>query len=183
MIKPELIAIVGKSSSGKTTLSNILNNNLEKYNIWISDTTRPLRKNEVNGKDYYFITEDEFIDNLSYDRYFEATNFRNWFYGHNKKYLTHRNIAIFDPSGLKNLIKKHSEDFNTITIYYLKAGPIERLKRSFKRESKWHFEYLRRLFVDFVDFIGLEKWIQKNLPSNAFFDIIDNEKLGKILES
>ena len=48
--------ITGPSGVGKNTIINELSNYLDFY-FSVSHTTRPRRENEVNGKDYYFITE------------------------------------------------------------------------------------------------------------------------------
>ena len=49
--------ITGPSGVGKNTIINELSNHLDFY-FSVSHTTRPRRENEVNGKDYYFITEE-----------------------------------------------------------------------------------------------------------------------------
>ena len=51
--------ITGPSGVGKNTIINELSNHLDFY-FSVSHTTRPRRENEVNGKDYYIITEEEF---------------------------------------------------------------------------------------------------------------------------
>ena len=53
------IVIVGKSASGKSTIANVLSEDF-KYKKAISATTRPIRAGEVDGEDYYFITDDKF---------------------------------------------------------------------------------------------------------------------------
>ena len=170
--KPTLIAFIGKSASGKTTLANYFSYKLEKYNLWISDTTRPQRVGEQEGHDYYFITEQDFLNKLADNQYLEGTCFRGWYYGHSKDSLTLRNIGIFDVKGIKNILKNHVNEFEHITIYYVQAGTIQRLKRSYKREGKWKIEYFRRLIADFIDFLGLKHWIKKHLTSNITFAII-----------
>lgn len=54
----KIIAIVGKTSSGKDTVAKVLK---EKYGIpaVVSTTTRPMRCYETNGKEHYFVTKTE----------------------------------------------------------------------------------------------------------------------------
>ncbi len=57
--KIKIVAIIGEAGSGKDTLLNALiesdlNN---KYHRVVSYTTRKPRANEVNGKDYFFISD------------------------------------------------------------------------------------------------------------------------------
>lgn len=62
-----LVCLIGPSASGKTTLAERLIENLnDKVALCASYTTRKLRTNEVNGQDYFFISNDEMnklIDN------------------------------------------------------------------------------------------------------------------------
>ena len=53
------------SGAGKTTLTKKLANNNTNFIISISHTTRKPRSGEVNGKDYYFINEEEFGSEIS----------------------------------------------------------------------------------------------------------------------
>ena len=48
------------SGAGKSTLVNYLLNQRDDMELSISATTRPPRGSEVNGKEYYFITNEEF---------------------------------------------------------------------------------------------------------------------------
>jgi guanylate kinase len=69
-----IIALLGASGSGKSTIENILSANFG-YEKIISYTTRLQRLCETNGKDYYFITNEQFQDPLrrglfaEYDEY------------------------------------------------------------------------------------------------------------------
>ena len=50
-----IIVFGGPSGSGKTTLANLISNNRV-----ITTTTRPMRKGERNGVDYYFVSKEQF---------------------------------------------------------------------------------------------------------------------------
>ncbi len=54
-----MVILSSPSGAGKTTLVKLLSKT-KNYNISISHTTRKPRSNEVNGKDYYFISYKEF---------------------------------------------------------------------------------------------------------------------------
>ena len=55
-LKNKLIIISSPSGAGKTTLCKLLIKN-ENINLSISYTSRSKRLNEVNGKDYYFVSK------------------------------------------------------------------------------------------------------------------------------
>lgn len=76
-----LVVLSGPSGSGKdTVLKQLLSfdNNIVKS---VSATTRPLRKGEINGKDYFFISKKEFCDAISEKKLLEYTNYCGNYYG------------------------------------------------------------------------------------------------------
>ena len=68
-----LIIISGPSGAGKGTIVNelIKNTNLV---LSISMTTRPKREGEVDGKDYYFVTKQEFAKQIKKGNFLEYAN-------------------------------------------------------------------------------------------------------------
>ena len=54
-----MIILSSPSGAGKTTLVNLLSKKVN-FEISISHTTRQPRQNEVNKKDYYFVTNENF---------------------------------------------------------------------------------------------------------------------------
>ena len=54
---PIIITIVGPSGSGKTTMANIMSEN--GIPTIVSYTTRPMREEETNGKEHWFVTPED----------------------------------------------------------------------------------------------------------------------------
>ena len=80
-MKNKIIIISSPSGAGKTTICNNLVKKMKNIQISISYTTRPIRKNEKNGYDYYFVTKKEF-DNLKNKNFFiETAKVFGYFYG------------------------------------------------------------------------------------------------------
>lgn len=71
------------SGSGKTTIVNHLLKKPElKLEFSISATTRPARNNEINGKDYYFLSPEEFKKKIENNELIEWEEvYNNTFYG------------------------------------------------------------------------------------------------------
>ncbi|MCA9348426.1 guanylate kinase [Candidatus Saccharibacteria bacterium] len=76
----DAVFLVGPSASGRNTLINILVQT-GRYRFVVSDTTRHPRENngvlETNGVEYWFRSEDEFLDGLSKGGYLEAAIIHN----------------------------------------------------------------------------------------------------------
>lgn len=81
------LVISGPSGCGKSTIRNELLK-YKQFRFSITYTTRPPRKGEVNGKDYYFITEQKF------DRMIKKNMFLEWAYVHNWRYGTPKKSVI-----------------------------------------------------------------------------------------
>ncbi|WP_371863216.1 guanylate kinase [Novosphingobium sediminis] len=60
------------SGAGKTTISRMLLDGDPALRLSVSATTRPMRPGEVDGKDYHFVTQEQF------DRMVEAEQFLEW---------------------------------------------------------------------------------------------------------
>ncbi|HCW03261.1 MAG TPA: guanylate kinase [Clostridium sp.] len=75
-----LIVLSGPSGAGKGTICKAL---LESADFWlsISATTRAPRVGEVHGKNYYFITKEEFEDRIKKDDFLEHAEVYGNYYG------------------------------------------------------------------------------------------------------
>ena len=60
MSSPRLFVISAPSGAGKTSLVKALRERLPALRVSTSHTTRPARPNELNGREYYFVNNDEF---------------------------------------------------------------------------------------------------------------------------
>lgn len=79
MKKGSTIIISGPSGSGKGTVVKLLNK--EKFSLSISATTRKPREGEVNGREYFFLERDEFIELRENDGFLEHVEFCGNMYG------------------------------------------------------------------------------------------------------
>lgn len=173
VLKPVIIAICGKSASGKDTLARWLVSMLKaigmSVNVIINDTTRPPRIYEENGIDYNFLTETEFHNNINYNKYLEYSCFNNWFYGTDKEAIDPDsiNVGIFNINGISNLAM-HQNEYEILCVY-LKCNLYSRIKRSIEREGCFKKEYIRRIFTDNSDFKDI-KQILKCFSNYFIFD-------------
>ena len=77
---PRLIVISGPSGVGKDSVINSLRSLHSDWHFAITATTRNKRSTEVEGVDYYFMTDQEFMDTLGVGGFFEyAQVYDNWY--------------------------------------------------------------------------------------------------------
>lgn len=76
-----LMVLSGPSGSGKNTVCDIAKKAMP--NIWesISMTSRKPRRGEEDGKDYYFVSEEEFEENIKEGKMLEYAKFAGNYYG------------------------------------------------------------------------------------------------------
>lgn len=118
-----IITLTGPTCSGKTTIEKLLQSQykLEKF---ISSTTRLPRPDEVNNKDYYFITPTEFKHRLDDDDFIEYIYTDNNSYGLLKEEVDNLGvipgILVCNPEGtlLINNYCKH-KGWKHISIYLI----------------------------------------------------------------
>ena len=140
MNKGKLIVLSAPSGSGKTTILRHLMNypelNLE---FSISCTTRAPRGEEENGKDYYFLTPDEFKQHIKNEDFVEWEEvYRDNFYGTLKTEVERiwaqgKNV-IFDIDVAGGLRIKNKFPEETLAIF-VKPPSVDELKRRLKERS------------------------------------------------
>ena len=188
--KPIIIAICGASATGKDTLAKFVYNDLVKQGVKVhnivSATTRPPREAEEDGINYHFLTTVDFLQKAINKEFLEYTKFRGWYYGTPRNEIQEGiNIGVFNVQGLHSLT--NYKDKYTIIPVYLEAGLKTRLQRSYEREHKWKFEFLRRAWVDHQDFKNINNllWSFEHHLCLDEFDTLVNKihRVELILES
>ena len=79
----KLVIFSAPSGAGKTTIvKRLLADHPDKIAFSISASTRPARTDEVNGKDYYFISKEEFLHRVAKKEFIEFEEvYSGTFYG------------------------------------------------------------------------------------------------------
>ena len=158
---------MGKSGSGKDTILNHLCADHPEYHKIVSCTTRPMRDNEKEGEDYYFLSHSQFIEKIMNGDMLEATEFNGWHYGTMKTSLVDGiNVGVFNPEGYDCLTQLPIDGIKVIGVY-IKCNDKERLLRQLNREYEPNIrEIIRRYDADEDDFIALDN---KQLPQVVEF--------------
>jgi guanylate kinase len=83
-----ILVVSGPSGSGKTSLARSVCEELgDKAYFSISTTTRPMRDGERNGVDYFFVTKEEFLEDIEKGYFLEWAEVHGNFYGTSKKQI------------------------------------------------------------------------------------------------
>lgn len=149
--KYKLIALCGKSAVGKDTILNEVIGDDDKREFFhkiVSVTTRPKRKTEVDGVDYYFV-DDSDIPNL---KLLELEHFNGWAYGTMQAELEEDriNLGIFTPRGIAQLA---ATGLVELTVVIVESDADIRLSRSLLRSfGEQVLEMCRRNIADAEDF-------------------------------
>jgi guanylate kinase len=149
--KYKIIALCGKSAVGKDTILNEVIGDDDKNEFFhkiVSVTTRPKRKTEVDGVDYYFV-DDSDIPNL---RLLELEHFNGWAYGTMQAELEEDriNLGIFTPRGIAQLA---ATGLVELTVVIVESDADIRLSRSLLRSfGEQVLEMCRRNIADAEDF-------------------------------
>ena len=80
--RPPVFVITGTSGEGKSTLAGLLLERVPELCLAVSATTRPQRPGEVEGRDYKFMTREEFDRRLADDEFLEWVE---WPWGEHKR--------------------------------------------------------------------------------------------------
>lgn len=141
-----LIVLSAPSGSGKTTILKDVLSNYPQFVFSISATTRKKRDIEVDGKDYFFLSEEEFKKKIEQDEFIEWEKFYDYYYGTLKEQIN-KNIAeglttLFevDVKGALS-IKKHYPD---AVLIFVAPPSIEELKKRLVQRKTETEEDLRK---------------------------------------
>ncbi|MHC4123605.1 MAG: guanylate kinase [Planctomycetota bacterium] len=79
--KGRLVVISGPSGVGKSTICREVVKRMDDVSVSVSATTRPMAKNEVDGKDYHFVSRQQFQKLIDENKLLEYAEVFDNFYG------------------------------------------------------------------------------------------------------
>ena len=184
-INNKIIIISSPSGAGKTTICKYLLKKIDNVKLSISYTTRPKRKNEKNGKDYFFINREKFNTLANKNFFVETARVFDCYYGtpieNIKKAFNQNNHILFDIDwqGAKKIRKRHNIS-NIIDFFILPPNKKELKSRLEKRGRDNKSEIDKRLSLA-VSEIKHYKEYQYVLINDKIIHTVNN--LVKIINS
>ena len=141
--KGMMFVLSSPSGAGKTTLTKKLAEHNSQFIISISHTTRKPRPSEVHGKDYHFVSEEEFNSLVRKNSFFEYANIFDNSYGTLKKpvleLLSYGKDVLFDIDWQGTQQLKKIKNLSLVTFFILPPNIIvlkERLLNRHERQEK-----------------------------------------------
>lgn len=131
-MRGNLYVISSPAGAGKTTLVNILLEEIPFLRRIVTYTTRNKRKNEIDGVDYIFKTKEEFETLIKEDAFLEYALVHGNYYGTPKKEVDklldegYDVVLVIDVQGMRQIKSKISD---LITIFILPPSIDELIAR------------------------------------------------------
>ena len=149
MSQGKLIIFSAPSGSGKTTLVHHLLSKPElKLAFSVSAASRSKRPNEVDGKDYYFLSPDEFRSRIEKGDFLEWEEvYENQYYGTLKSEIdrihSEGSTVIFDVDVVGGLNIKKQFGKNALSVF-VQPPSVKELENRLKRRSTESYESLAK---------------------------------------
>lgn len=177
MKKGLLIVFSGPSGVGKGTILNeLLKDESLKLCFSVSMTTRSARPGEVDGREYFFVSKERFLQAIENDELIEYAEYVGNYYGSPKAYINQKreegyNIILdIETEGAKQIKDKFKDD--VVGIYVIPPS-IEELERRLKGRGTESDEVIKN---------RIEK-TKEQLKDTSMFDYtVVNDKLEIAVE-
>jgi len=177
MPRGRLIVVSAPSGSGKTTIAKKIMEKFPFIKFSVSATTRPKRNGEVDGRDYFFLTREEFENKIKNGELLEWEEIYGNYYGTLKSVvesaLKNGEVLLFDVdvNGAISIKNKFPDDS---VLIFIKPPNIETLKERLKRRKTETDEQIQK---------RLER-VPMELEKAGYFDyIFVNDNLDDTVKS
>jgi guanylate kinase len=137
-----IFIISAPSGSGKSTLTNELRRIVPRLDFSVSNTTRPPRGSEQSGREYFFVSRDEFERMIRDDEFLEYAEVFGNYYGTARHFLReatargHDLLLDIDVQGARQ-VKQRAPD--AVSIFILPPSR-EELERRLRRRSEADYD-------------------------------------------
>lgn len=137
--KGAILILSGPSGCGKSSLLKKFYENFSDYYFSISTTTRAPRVGEIHGKDYFFVSKEEFEIDIENNNFLEYAQVHDNYYGTSLKpikiALEEGKLVIFDIDVQGHELVRKKLDNITTSVFITTPSLNELEHRLFKRDT------------------------------------------------
>lgn len=183
-----ILIISGPSGAGKSTIVNKFLKDRDDFSLSISHTTRKKRENETEGKDYYFVSKEDFKKMINKDEFVEWAEVFGNLYGTSKREIqrilnNRKNILLeIDVQGALSVKKNFPEE--TVLVFILPETFEELRKRLYERNTEKKEEIIKRLNIakseiekiNYYDYVIINKRDNEEESKKILESIVEAEK-------
>ncbi|MBD5551694.1 MAG: guanylate kinase [Lachnospiraceae bacterium] len=169
-----LIVVSGFAGSGKGTLMKRLMGDYENYALSVSMTTRDPRPGEVHGREYFFVSKEEFEQKIHEGGLIEYASYVEHYYGTPKDYVEEQMAAGKDvilEIEIQGALKV-KERFPDAVLIFVLPPSIEELYRRLKTRGTETEDVIRKRMgraaeevcaIDKYDYIMINDEVEKSV--------------------
>mgnify|MGYP005840871045 CR=1 FL=1 len=195
-MRGDIYIISAPSGTGKSTVIRKVLKIVPGLFFSISYTTRALRFKEINGKDYFFVSKEEFEKLIKEGEFIEYCKVHNNFYGTSRSQvipLLEKGLDVILDIDVKGAIRVKEKFPEAILIFMIPPSIEELLKRLEKRHTDSPKELETRLqtlkeeilYWEYYDYILVNDYINNtidNVKSIIVSNRLRREKQASIIE-
>lgn len=161
-----MLVVCGKSASGKDTIVSKLHS--LGMGLIVPYTTRPIRTGEVNGVNYHFITEQEFLEKKANGFFattsqFKVANGDTWYYGRALEDLGYNKVMTADPTTVEQIQKIKS--LKALTVYINADEKV--IEKRLNNRGDDQAELKRRMLADHTDYADINNIIDLSIRNDG----------------
>lgn len=185
VVRGSLYVVCGPSGAGKTSIIKGALEKLQNVVFSVSCTTRPKRPGEVDGRDYFFISEEEFLNRVKNGEFLEWAKVHGHLYGTLKSFVEEHLSAgedvllDIDVQGAISLKRKGVE---AVFIYVAPPSYEELKSRIAKRGTEKEADVIVRLenakwelmFMDEFDYLIVNSDLTRSI--DLLVSIVEAER-------
>ncbi len=171
-----LIVVSGFSGTGKGTLMKELVQSYDDYALSVSMTTRSPRPGEEEGKEYFFVSREEFVSQIKNDGLIEYASYCEHYYGTPREYVEAHLEAGKDvilEIEIQGALKV-KEKYPTALLLFVMPPNAAELKRRLEKRGTESPEVIR---------MRLERALEEAKGIEEYDYIIINDKLEECVRN
>lgn len=156
-----IIVVSGFSGAGKGTIMKELTKRYDQYALSISATTRKPREGEENGREYFFITTEEFEKLIAEDGLIEHAKYVNNYYGTPRKYVEEKlsqGIDVILEIEIQGALQIKEQYKDAVLLFVMPPSAQVLEKRLRGRGTETDEVIAKRLARAKEEAVGIEKY-------------------------